>query len=136
MNKFNFSKKLPSIIRIFLLLATLGIVPTYAQNPVNSGASLPIQLDKKELDAINRQPIALPVRSKDRVQGTEQRRLSYELKEENGTHIREYREGNKAVDIEVESSLGTHYHMSNPTNQTPTIRDQSIERVPAIRMSF
>lgn len=136
MNKFNFSKKAPSIIGIFLLLATQGVVTTYAQNPVNSGASLPIQIDKKELDAINRQPIAQPVRAKDRVQGTEQRRLSYELKEENGTHIREYREAGKPVDIEVESSFGTHYHMSNPTNQTPTIRDQSIERVPSVRMSF
>lgn len=121
---------------IFSLLACCAVGQTFAQNPVNSGTSQPIQLDKKELDAINRQPIAQPVRAKDRVQGTEQRRLSYELKEENGTHIREYREAGKAVDIEVESSFGTHYHMSNPTNQTPTIREQSIERVPSVRMSF
>jgi hypothetical protein len=136
MNKFIFSKKSLSVTTCLLLSASYGILPVSAQNPSNSGASLPIQLDQKELDAINRQPIAKSIGAKDSVQGTEQRRLSYELKQENGTHIREYREGNKPVDIEVESRFGTHYHMSDPTNQTPTIRDQSIERVPAVRMSF
>lgn len=136
MNKFIFSKKSLSPTACLLVCASYAISPVNAQNPSNSATYLPIQLDQKELDAINRQPIAKSIRAKDSVQGVEQRRLSYELTEENGTHVREYREGGKPVEIEVESRFGTHYHMSDPTNQTPTIRDQSIERVPAVRMSF
>lgn len=136
MNKFNFLKN--AYLNSFYLLC-VGVALTssvFAQNPANSGTSAMSPLNQSELDAINRQPIAQSVRAKDRVQGTEQRRLSYELKEENGTHVREYREGNKPVDIEVESSFGTRYHMSTPTDQVPTIRDQTLERVPAIRMPF
>lgn len=136
MNKFIFMKN--TLLRSSLL-GLLGLTCTclvFAQNPANSRATSPLQLNQSELDAINKQPIAETARAKDRVQGVEQRRLSYELKEENGTHVREYREGNKPVDIEVESSFGTKYHMSTPTDQVPSIRDQTLERVPAIRMPF
>lgn len=130
MNKFIFMKKPPfqycANLAISLLISSICL----AQTPDNS------PLDKSELDAINQQPIAKTTGSKEQIQGKDQRKLSFELKEENGTHVREYRENSKPVEIDVESSMGTHYQMSTPSEQTPTIPDKSINRVPSIRMPF
>lgn len=138
MKKFNFvkiSRFAPAFIFVLGVAFSFSSIAQTESDAQNNADMTP--LTKKELDDINHQPIAKSANAKDRVQGVEKRRLSYELKEDDGTHIQEYRDGNKPVEIQVDSSFGTHYEMSTPANdQTPVIRDQTINRVPSIRMPF
>lgn len=93
-------------------------------------------LSKSELDAINNQPIAKAVSAQSQVDGVSKLQPSFELKQDNGTEIREYKEKDQPTDVEVNSSVGTSYNLSRPTDPTPDIPFQYMNRVPEIKVPF
>ncbi len=132
MIKFNFSLK--------TLLMSLGIL---AASPLFAGLALAQTpnstnegLSPTELESINKQPIAKGMKSTNPTSGDSKRQASYEITEK-GTHIQEFRENGKPVEIKVETSFGTSYEMSTPPNQVPTANNNDgINRVPAVRLPF
>jgi hypothetical protein len=129
MNKLIFIKKMIRQATLLLLTSLVFTGFCQAQAPQNEG------LSKSELDAINNQPIAKTIKVQ-QVEGPDQLQPSFELKDSSGTEIREYREKDQPVDVEVNSNLGTRYNMSRPTDPTPNIPDQYMNRVPSIKVPF
>lgn len=118
----------------WLALITFNMIvihPAIAQNITSSSG-----LDAKELEMINRQPISTPARANENVLGTEKRPSSFEYQENKGTRVTEYSSDGRPVEIQVDSRAGTHYEMSKPMNQSPTIPNTSIQRVPSIQLPF
>lgn len=131
MIKLNFTakclgKNLP-ILALSLVFTSLALAQS--ANSANEG------LTPAELETINKQPIAKGVKSDKSPQSSEKRQASFEVTEK-GTHIQEFRENGKPVEIKVETSFGTHYEMSTPPNQVPSGNNEGINRVPAIRLPF
>ncbi len=93
-------------------------------------------LSLEEINQINAQPIAKKVGGRQSNTAESTRNLTFEYKDEKGTQIREYREGVKPVEIQVDSSFGTHYEMSPPMIQSPNQSGSPIERVPSVRLPF
>lgn len=130
MNKLIIIKNMLKSTLSFLASGLLFTGVCLAQAPQNEG------LSKSELDAINNQPIAKAVSAQGQVDGVSKLKPSFELNQENGTKITEYKETNQPTDVEVNSSVGTSYNLSRPTDPTPDIPVQYINRVPEIKMSF
>lgn len=122
--------KLLSFVTV-LLMSNL----VFAQSSRPNNSSPGEALSQTELNELNRQPLLRTQGAKDGVLGAEQRQLSFEHKEENGTHIREYREMGKPIDIQVQTRMGS-YQMSQPTDLTPVISEKTIQRVPSIQLPF
>jgi hypothetical protein len=117
-----------------IALVTFNMIATnqsIAQNTTSSPG-----LDAKELEQINRQPISPAARASENVLGPEKRSSSFEYQENKGTKITEYSSDGRPVEIQVDSRAGTHYEMSKPINQSPTIPNTSIQRVPSIQLPF
>jgi hypothetical protein len=118
--------KLLSFVTV-LLMSNLAFAQSSKPNNSSPGEAL----SQKELIELNRQPLL----KTQGALGAEQRQLSFEHKEENGTHIREYRELGKPIDIQVQTRMGS-YQMSQPTDLTPVISEKTIQRVPSIQLPF
>lgn len=109
----------------------VGVNYAFAQNiNVSSG------IDAKELELINRQPIAPVTKANQNVLGTVKRPVSFEYQEEQGTRITEYTSNGRPPEILVDSKAGTHYEMSKPLDQTPTIPNSTLNRVPSLQLPF
>ena len=130
MNKLIIIKKMLRPTIGFLASSLLFTGISFAQTPVNEG------LSKSELDAINNQPIAKAVSTQSQVDGVSKLQPSFELKQDNGTEIREYKEKDQPTDVEVNSNIGTSYNLSRPTDPTPDIPIQYMNRVPEIKVPF
>lgn len=78
--------------------ATSGLVGVEKHSPSDR-----LGIEHPDLKQINR-----PVFKPEQVQVNEERVPSFQLRESNGTEIREYRERGKAVEIDVRSGLGTY----------------------------
>lgn len=121
-----------AIIPLILLTPILSVAQS-DQIPTATKSQI---LNQKELDAINRQPITPKVSAADGVQGTQKRERSFFYQEDNGTKVQEFRDVGQNVEIQVDSSMGTHYQMSPNLNKDLDSTRQSIQRVPTINMSF
>ena len=93
-------------------------------------------LSPAELNKINQAPIAETVKVQSRVEGKSSRELIYDAQDANGTRIREYREKDQPREIQVDSSMGTHYQMSPPMQNSPSTNTQKIDRVPSLQVPF
>ena len=94
-------------------------------------------LSAEELQRINQQPIAPKIKNNAETGKSAEKKPSFQHQEADGTTIKEYKEGGKATEIIVESSMGTRYELSTPDDAaSPKIRDQNVNRVPTIRMPF
>ncbi|MCS6763042.1 MAG: hypothetical protein MO853_02445 [Candidatus Protistobacter heckmanni] len=100
-----------------------------AQNAVGKAAQPTSDLDLPDLKQINRPAVAT------QQGGTRvERQPAFELREKTGTEIREYRDKDKPVEIDVKSGMGTSYQMSAPADSTPKIRDSDVNRVPSVKI--
>lgn len=79
------------------------------------------------LDEINR-----PVLQPQQLDINTPRKPSFKFRDGDGTEIREYRERDRAPDIEVKSGAGTAYKMSSPPDGAPPINDDPVARKPSI----
>jgi hypothetical protein len=105
----------------------------------SSTISLPTKsqiLSPQELNAINQQPIAPKVYAKDGVQGTQKRNQTFSYEEDNGTKIQEFRDVGQQVEVQVDSSVGTHYQMSPVIDRDSNSSRQTINSVPSISLPF
>jgi hypothetical protein len=94
-------------------------------------------LSTEELQRINQQPIAPKIKNNAETGKSPEKKPTFQHQEADGTSIKEYKEGGKATEIVVESSMGTRYELSTPDDAaSPKIRDQNVNRVPTIRMPF
>lgn len=135
MNNIFFSylrNSLSAIIPLIWLISTLG----YAQTSNISQPSNSQLLSQQELDAINRQPIASKVSATTGVQGLQKREGSFSYQEENGIKVKEFRDVGQNIEIQVDSSMGTHYQMSPNLEKDLDSTRQTINRVPSISMPF
>jgi hypothetical protein len=135
MNKFfllNFRNFLGSIITLILIHPLFLQAQTQdLYTPTKSQV-----LSPQELDAINRQPIAPKVSAKENVEGVQKRNQSFLYDEGNGTKVQEFRDVGQQVEIQVDSSAGTHYQMSAPLDRDVNSTRQTINRVPSISLPF
>ncbi|MEY2886960.1 MAG: hypothetical protein RI913_379 [Pseudomonadota bacterium] len=94
-------------------------------------------LSAEELQRINQQPIAPKIKNNAETGKSAEKKPTFQHQETDGTTIKEYKEGGKATEVVVESSMGTRYELSTPDDAaSPKIRDQNVNRVPTIRMPF
>jgi hypothetical protein len=94
-------------------------------------------LSAEELQTINQQPFASKIKNNAESGKLVEKKPTFQHQESDGTSIKEYKEGGKATEIIVESSMGTRYELSTPDDAaSPGIRDQNVNRVPTIRMPF
>lgn len=94
----------------------------------NEAAGLP------DLQAINRPAGA----ASSKVELNTVRQPSYHRRERNGTEVTEYRDRGKPTEIDVRSNFGTHYQMSEPTDNSPKVPANGMPngRIPSIRLSY
>ncbi len=92
-------------------------------------------LNQKELDAINNAPIAQKVYARDRVD-QKKRQPDFSYQSDAGTQIKEYADIGQNKEIQVDSSMGTHYQMAPTSNKDATSSSQTIQRVPTIQIPF
>lgn len=66
------------------------------------------------------------------------RKPSFYTRGRHGTEVVEFRDRGKAPEINVHSGLGTNYHMTQPMDYSPKIRDNDAQdgRVPSIGIRF
>lgn len=109
---------------VLALTASPGI---HAQgNAQDNGA-----LSQQELNEINNKPIAPAAKT----QLNHPREPSFELNENDGTQVREYRDKKgQQADIEVKSGFGTRYQLSRPEDASPKIREHDVNRVPTVNV--
>jgi hypothetical protein len=128
MNNFHFlypKRFLGPIISLFLIISPCGFSQTTSSI-----------LTKQELDAINNQPIAPKVSAADRVQGAQKRDKSFSYEGSNGTKVDEFRDVGQNVEIQVDSSMGTHYEMSPLLSRDSDATRQVINRLPSVSVPF
>ncbi len=130
-SQMNHSKNMPfkpvlCVLMAALILLSQGLMAQSAQG-----------LSNEELQRINQQPIAPKIKNNAETGKSAEKKPTFQHQEADGTSIKEYKEGGKATEIIVESSMGTRYEMSTPDDAaSPKIRDQNVNRVPTIRMPF
>jgi hypothetical protein len=129
---FHLRYSLFAIIPLIWFIAPLS----YAQSSNISQPSNSQLLSQQELDAINRQPIASKVSAVNGVQGVQKREGSFSYQEENGIKVQEFRDIGQNLEIQVDSSMGTHYQMSPNLDKDLDSTRQTINRVPSISMPF
>lgn len=121
----NWQRRTALFVMSGLTLAILSVAPqSFAQNgsKANGGLDLP------DLDKINR-----PITQKESATINAPRAPSYHSKDSKGNEVTEYKDPNRATEIEVKSSIGTQYHMSPPSDSTPHIPDNNnLNRVPSV----
>jgi hypothetical protein len=133
---YNFFLKIKNFQGLIIPLILLSSPISYAQNNEAMTPTKSQIMTQKDLDAINNAPIAQTVYAKERVMGSEKRPKSYDYQDESGTKIEEYRDIGQNVDIQVDSSMGTHYQMA-PLGDKDTISSpQTLNRVPSIKLPF
>jgi hypothetical protein len=133
-----------NILYLFLRYFLGTIIPlilltpdfSHAQTVSSPGASKSQRLNQQELDAINRQPIAPKAYASEGVQGVQKRETSFSYQEESGTRIQEFRDVGQNTEIQVDSSMGTHYQMSPILDKDLDSTRQTINRVPSINLLF
>ena len=109
-----------------LILASQGLMAQSSQG-----------LSAEELQRINQQAIAPKIKNNAETGKLSEKKPTFQHQEADGTSIKEYKEGGKATEVIVESSMGTRYELSTPVDAaSPRIRDQNVNRVPTIRMPF
>lgn len=109
-----------------LILASQGLMAQSSQG-----------LSAEELQRINQQAIAPKIKNNAETGKLAEKKPTFQHQEADGTSIKEYKEGGKATEVIVESSMGTRYELSTPVDAaSPRIRDQNVNRVPTIRMPF
>ena len=109
-----------------LILASQGLMAQSSQG-----------LSAEELQRINQQAIAPKIKNNAETGKLSEKKPTFQHQEADGTSIKEYKEGGKATEVIVESSMGTRYELSTPDDAaSPRIRDQNVNRVPTIRMPF
>jgi hypothetical protein len=123
---------LGTIIPLILLTPDFS----HAQATSSPGASKSQILNQQELDAINRQPIAPKAYASESVQGVQKRETSFSYQEESGTRVQEFRDVGQNTEIQVDSSMGTHYQMSPILDKDLDSTRQTINRVPSINLPF
>jgi hypothetical protein len=118
---------------IALILFYTTFVGAQEQNmPVPNQSQV---LNQKELDAINNAPIAQKVYARDRVD-QKKRQPDFSYQSDAGTQIKEYADIGQNKEIQVDSSMGTHYQMAPTSNKDATSSSQTIQRVPTIQIPF
>lgn len=130
-SQINASKNTPFKLVLSSLITTLILVSQglMAQNTQ--------ALSAEELQRINQQSITPKVKNNAESGKLTEKKPTFQHQEADGTSIKEYKEGGKATEVIVESSFGTRYELSTPDDAaSPKIRDQSVNRVPTIRMPF
>ena len=133
-----------NILNLFLRYFLGTIIPlilltpdfSHAQASNSTGPSRSQILNQQELDAINRQPFAPKVYASDGVQGVQKRETSFSYQEESGTRVQEFRDVGQNTEIQVDSSMGTHYQMSPVLDKDLDSTRQTINRVPSINLPF
>jgi hypothetical protein len=133
-----------NILYLFLRYFLGTIIPlilltpdfSHAQATSSPEASKSQRLNQQELDAINRQPIAPKAYASEGVQGVQKRETSFSYQEESGTRIQEFRDVGQNTEIQVDSSMGTHYQMSPILDKDLDSTRQTINRVPSINLLF
>jgi hypothetical protein len=123
---------LGTIIPLILLTPDFS----HAQATSSPEATKSQLLNQQELDAINRQPIAAKAYATEGVQGVQKRETSFSYQEESGTRVQEFRDVGQNTEIQVDSSMGTHYQMSPVLNKDLDSTGQTINRVPSINLPF
>jgi hypothetical protein len=123
---------LGTIIPLILLTPDFS----HAQATSSPEATKSQLLNQQELDAINRQPIAAKAYATEGVQGVQKRETSFSYQEESGTRVQEFRDVGQNTEIQVDSSMGTHYQMSPVLNKDLDSTRQTINRVPSINLPF
>jgi hypothetical protein len=66
----------------------------------------------------------------------QKRETSFSYQEESGTRIQEFRDVGQNTEIQVDSSMGTHYQMSPILDKDLDPTRQTINRVPSINLPF
>jgi hypothetical protein len=130
-SQMNASKNTPFKLVLGGLITTLFLVSQglMAQSPQG--------LSAEELQRINQQPYATKIKNNAETGKLVEKKPTFQHQEADGTTIKEYKEGGKATEIVVESSMGTRYELSTPDDAaSPRIRDQNVNRIPTIRMPF
>jgi hypothetical protein len=133
-----------NFLNFYLRYSMFAIIPliwfiaplSYAQSSNISQPSNSQLLSQQELDAINRQPIASKVSAITGVQGVQKREGGFSYQEENGIKVQEFRDIGQNLEIQVDSSMGTHYQMSPNLDKDLDSTRQTINRVPSISMPF
>jgi hypothetical protein len=130
-SQMNTSKNTPFKLLLSILISTLFLL---SQGLMAQSSQA---LSAEELQKINQQPIAPKIKNNAETGKSAEKKPTFQHQEADGTTIREYKEGGKATEIVVESSMGTRYELSTPDDAaSPRIRDQNVNRVPTIRMPF
>ena len=130
-SQMNPSKNMPFKLVLGGLMAALILVSQGLMAQSAQG------LSAEELQRINQQPIAPKIKNNAETGKSAEKKPTFQHQEADGTSIKEYKEGGKATEIVVESSMGTRYELSTPDDAaSPKIRDQNVNRVPTIRMPF
>jgi hypothetical protein len=130
-SQMNPSKNMPFKLALGGLMAALILVSQGLMAQSSQG------LSAEELQRINQQPIAPKIKNNAEIGKSAEKKPTFQHQEADGTSIKEYKEGGKATEIVVESSMGTRYELSTPDDAaSPKIRDQNVNRVPTIRMPF
>ena len=84
-------------------------------------------IENADLKEINR-----PVFQHERVEVNGERVPSFQLRESNGTEIREYRERGKAVEIDVRSGLGSYRVTPKDGSLKPPSNNDDKRRLPTV----
>lgn len=130
-SQMNASKNTPFKLVLSGLITTLILLSQGLMAQSSQG------LSAEELQRINQQPIAPKIKNNAEIGKSAEKKPSFQHQEADGTSIKEYKEGGKATEIVVESSMGTRYELSTPDDAaSPKIREQNVNRVPTIRMPF
>jgi hypothetical protein len=130
-SQMNTSKNTPFKLVLSGLITTLILLSQGLMAQSSQG------LSAEELQRINQQPIAPKIKNNAEICKSAEKKPSFQHQEADGTSIKEYKEGGKATEIVVESSMGTRYELSTPDDAaSPKIREQNVNRVPTIRMPF
>lgn len=66
------------------------------------------------------------------------RKPSFYTRDKDGTTVTEFRDRGKLPEIDVHSGFGTNYHMAQPLDSSPKIRDNNSQdqRLPSVGLKF
>ena len=133
---YNFLSIPKSILGFIIPLILLCPWISFAQSSEFSKATKSQIFTQKDLDAINQAPIAPKVYASDRIKVTPGRDDNFTYQDNSGTKIEESRDIGQNVDIQVNSSMGTHYQMMPLGDKDNVSSRQTIDRVPSIQLPF
>ena len=126
---------LPMLLLLLSVMHNAAAVNVDAKNAATSdlanGASSRLH-DGPGIESSDLQEVNRPVFKPERLDVNEERLPSFQLREPNGTEIREYRERGKAVEIDVRSGLGTYQVTPKDGTLKPASNDGDKRRLPTV----